>query len=170
MLSAMFGVAALAVYLRLRETRFDAAVFWSQSALVLSGLTHPMGGTLAAIALTCLFISFGDRRRLRFRTVLLACVPYLVGAAGWVAHILQDPHSFYSQFMRSARGRLQALSPWSALWREVRDRYLAPLDGAIRPTHSRGGSCLFRPDTWQVSWPFWRLPGYAGFPASAESC
>jgi 4-amino-4-deoxy-L-arabinose transferase-like glycosyltransferase len=125
MLSATFGVAALAVYLKLRETRFDAAIFWSQSALVLSGLTHPMGGMLAAIALTCLFISYRDWRRVHLRTVLLACMPYLAGAIGWGAYILQDPHSFYSQFMGSARGRLQAVSPWSALWHEIRDRYLA---------------------------------------------
>ena len=124
MLSATFGVAALAIYTRLREMRFDAAIFWSQSALVLSGLTHPVGGMLAAIAFTCLFISYTDWRRLHPRTVLLACVPYLAGAAGWGAYILQDPHSFYSQFMGSTRGRLQAVWPWSAVGREIRDRYL----------------------------------------------
>ncbi|MDP8982973.1 MAG: glycosyltransferase family 39 protein [Acidobacteriota bacterium] len=125
MLSAAFAAAGVAAYLRWREPRFNAAILWSHTAIALSGLTHPMGGMLALIAFGCLFASYGDWRRVRLRTVLLAVAPYLIGAAGWGVYILQDPQLFRAQFMGNVSGRVHGgLWPWLAAWREVRDRYL----------------------------------------------
>jgi hypothetical protein len=144
MMCAALNFAGFAAYLGLRERNFTAAILLSQSLVVASGLTHPYGilGLAGLVFLTLYF----DRRRLTWRDVGLALIPYFVGALGWGLYILQRPDLFVSQFVGNATaggngvGRLDGLlAPWLALYREITVRYLIAfgLGG-----HSAGHSSL----------------------------
>ncbi len=144
MMCAALNFAAFAAYLTLRERHFTAAIVVSQTFVAASGLSHPNGilGFAGLIFLTLYF----DRKRLRFRHVALASIPYFVGALGWGLYILQSPSLFVSQFVGNATagnnnvGRLDGLlAPWSAVQREITLRYMVAfgLGG-----HSAGTSSL----------------------------
>src|SRR5580704_11095426 len=90
MLAAAFGLGAVAVYIRFRETRFTLAIALSQLLVVCGGLTHPAGGVPYLAVLAYFFVKGKDWRRIRPVHVVLAAAPYIVGAAGWGAYILQD--------------------------------------------------------------------------------
>ena len=102
MLAAAFGLSAVTVYLFLRERRFTLAVFLSQFLVVCGGLTHPMGGLPYLGLLAYFFISGKDWRRVRLIHIFLAAIPYVVGAAGWAAYIMQDPQLFKKIFFGSS--------------------------------------------------------------------
>ena len=130
-LSAAFGFAGLAVYLRLRESSFSRAVLWSHVCVSASAFTHPNGGILAFAGLLFLTLYY-DFRRIRFRHFLIALSPYLVGAACWGWYISRDVASFKAQFLlNSVQGnRLSVFnSPLSALKDEIVVRYLGVLGG-----------------------------------------
>jgi hypothetical protein len=144
MMCAALTFAAYAAYLILRERNFTAAIFVSQSLVVLSGMSHPYGilGLAGLIFLTLYF----DRKRVRFRHVLIALIPYVVGSIGWGLYILKNPSLFVSQFVGNATagnnnvGRLDGLfAPWSAVKREITLRYLVAF--GMGP-HSAGSSSL----------------------------
>ena len=131
MMSAALGFAGLATYLGLRERSLTWAILASQGFIVMSGLTHPMG-LLPFFGLFCLSLYF-DRKRIGFKHVGVALVPYVIGAAAWGLYILQDPSSFYSQFFANATmgndentsGRFVGLfSPLTGLRLELTQRYL----------------------------------------------
>jgi len=126
MMSAALGFAALASYLKLRERNLSAGIVASQALAVASGLTHPLGGCLAFIALLVLTL-YMDRERLRPRHIFLAMIPYVVGAVGWGLYILQDPRDFLTQFNSNAFARFQRsyFTPWGIIWREIKVRYLS---------------------------------------------
>lgn len=125
MLSAAFGTAALAAYAQCRNSRFNLAILLSQTSLALSGLSHPMGGMVYFAAFAALFLMNGDWRRLRFRSLAVAVLPYALGAACWGVYIAHDPALFVRVFGSNASGRFQGLvSPLSSLWREFYERYL----------------------------------------------
>jgi uncharacterized membrane protein len=131
MMSAALGFAALATYLALRERNLILAVLLSQSLVVTSGLTHPMG-LLPFFGLT--FVSvYLDRKRFRIKHVVIALTPYLIGAVAWGFYIAQDSSAFFSQFGGNATmgsdenigGRFVGLfSPLSGLKLELTHRYL----------------------------------------------
>ena len=132
MMSASLGFAGFASYLLLRERSLIWAIVVSQSLIVMSGLTHPMG-LLPFFGLLCLSLYF-DRKRIGFKHVAIALVPYVVGALAWGSYILQDPSSFYSQFLANATmgsdenigGRFAGLfSPLTGLRLELAHRYVA---------------------------------------------
>ena len=132
MMSAALGFAGLAAYLLLRERSLRWAVLVSQSLIVMSGLTHPMG-LLPFFGLIFLSLYF-DRKRFGFQHVAIALTPYVVGGLAWGAYILQDPQSFVSQFLENASmpsdenigGRFEGLfSPLTGLKLELTHRYLA---------------------------------------------
>jgi len=132
MMSAVLGFAGIASYLLLRERSLSWAVFCSQSCVVMSGLTHPMG-LLPFFGV--LFVSlYFDRKRLNLRHVLIALAPYVVGGLAWGSYILQDLPTFKSQFFANASmgsdenigGRFVGLrSPLTGLKLELTHRYLA---------------------------------------------
>jgi len=141
MMSAALGFAGFATYLQLRERSLTWAVLVSQSLIVMSGLTHPMG-LLPFLGLIILSLSF-DRKRLQLKHVAIALIPYVIGGIAWGAYILQDRQSFVSQFFGNAMmgsdenksGRFVGLfSPFSALKLELTQRYVRNFGFARRDT------------------------------------
>jgi len=124
MVSAAFGVSALATYLTLRENNLPKAFFLANCLLVCSGLTHPAGGVLNALGFAALVL-FYDRKRLTLPIVASAMLPYIVGLAAWGLYMAQDFHLFRKIFSANAGDRFDGIaSPWTSLRREVVDRYL----------------------------------------------
>jgi 4-amino-4-deoxy-L-arabinose transferase-like glycosyltransferase len=126
MMSAALGAAGLAAYLYLRERNFRWAILASQSLIAACGLTHPNGGVAFFVGLVFLTLYF-DRARLRWQHLALAAIPYIIGAIGWGAYILQAPSDFVAQFTANAStgGRMSGLtSPLSAIKNEIALRYL----------------------------------------------
>ena len=141
MMSAALGFAGIAGYLLLREHSLALAVLVSQSLIVLSGLTHPMG-VMPFFGLLLVSLYF-DRKRLRLQHVAIALIPYVVGGIGWGSYIMQDPAAFRSQFFANASmgsdenigGRFVGLlSPLTGLKLEITHRYLANFGLAERAT------------------------------------
>jgi len=132
MMSAALGFAGIASYLLLRERSLLLGVFCSQTLVVMSGLTHPMG-LLPFFGL--LFVSlYLDRKRLKLSHVAVALIPYVVGGLAWGSYVLQDLPTFRSQFFANASmgsdenigGRFVGLtSPFTGLKLEITHRYLA---------------------------------------------
>jgi hypothetical protein len=59
--------------------------------------------------------------------ILLAGIPYGIGAAAWGLYILQSPADFLAQYGINAvdGDRFRSIrAPWKALWWEIHDRYL----------------------------------------------
>lgn len=150
MMSAALGFAAFAAYLQLRERSVTWAILVSQSLIVASGLTHPMG-LLPFVALIFLSLYF-DRKRIGFKHLVIALIPYLIGGLAWGAYILQDPASFYSQFSANATmgsdeyngSRFVGLfSPLKGLKLEVTQRYIANFGFGRRDTNATHIKILF---------------------------
>lgn len=126
MMSHALGAAGVAAYLHLRERNFSRAILVGQSLIAACGLTHPNGGVAFFVGLLFLILYF-DRARLAWRHAGLALIPYVVGALGWGAYILDAPADFVAQFTANAStgGRMSGLtSPLSAIKNEITLRYL----------------------------------------------
>jgi len=126
MMSHALGAAGVAVYLHLRERNFNRAVLFGQSLIAACGLTHPNGGVAFFLGLLFLTVYF-DRSRLRWQHLGLAAIPYVIGAVGWGAYILDAPADFVAQLTANATtgGRMSSLnSPLSAIKNEITARYL----------------------------------------------
>ncbi|HLL74674.1 MAG TPA: glycosyltransferase family 39 protein [Pyrinomonadaceae bacterium] len=139
MMSHALGALGLAAYLHWRERDLTRAVLAGQSLIAASGLTHPNGGVMFFAGLLFLTL-YLDRGRLRPRHLALAAVPYLLGALGWGAYILQAPSDFVAQFTANAStgGRMESLtSPLGAIKKEIVARYLTAF--GLGP-HSSGSS------------------------------
>lgn len=131
MMSAALGFAAIATYLTFRERNLLMAVLLSQSLVVTSGLTHPMGIVqFLGVAFLSIYL---DRKRFGIKHAAIALLPYLAGALAWGSYIAQDPATFLSQFMGNATmgsddnigGRFVGLlSPLRGLRLEFTHRYL----------------------------------------------
>jgi hypothetical protein len=122
MMAAALGSAGLAAFLSLRGKNLVRAILVSQACVAGAGLSHPLAlgyfAGLAALTLYC------DRRRIRFPHVTAACVPYLVGAAGWGLYIRQAPHDFLAQFGGNAAARgLPLLDPAALLYTQFVERF-----------------------------------------------
>ena len=123
MMCAALNFAALAVYVKLRERNLSRAIFLSQCLVVASGLTHP-NGLLGLVGVGVFVVAF-DRRRISFRHILIGLVPYLVGAAAFAPHALNDPHLLVAQLSGNGAGRLWGLrNPLGALNSEINERYI----------------------------------------------
>jgi hypothetical protein len=132
MMSAALGFAGFATYLQLRERSLTWAIVVGQSLVVMSGLTHPMG-LLPFFGLIFLSL-YLDRMRIGFKHVVIALIPYCIGGVAWGSYIIQDPSSFYSQFLANATmgsdeptgSRFVGLfSPLTGLRLELTQRYIA---------------------------------------------
>lgn len=150
MMSAALGFAGFATYLRLRERSLTWAIFVSQALIVMSGLTHPMG-LLPFFGLIFLSLYF-DRKRLGFKHLAIAFIPYVIGAVAWGSYILQDRQSFVSQFFANAMmgsdentgSRFVGLfSPWTGLRLELTQRYVANFGLGRRDTNASHIKILF---------------------------
>ena len=150
MMSAALGFAGLATYLLLRERRLTWAILVSQSFVVMSGMTHPMG-LLPFFGLIFLSL-YLDRKRIGFKQVMIALIPYVIGGGAWGSYILQDPSSFYSQFLANATMGsdeptgsrfVGLLSPLTGLRLEVTQRYVANFGLGRRDTSATHIKILF---------------------------
>ena len=150
MMSASLGFAGFASYLLLRERSLAWAIVVSQSFIVMSGLTHPMG-LLPFFGLVFLTL-YCDRKRIGVKHVAIALVPYVVGGAAYGLYILQDPSSFVSQFSANARmgsdeftgSRFAGFfSPFTGLKLELVHRYVANFGLGSRDTTSTRIKILF---------------------------
>ena len=116
---------SILLFLSLRERNLLWAVALSQTAVVAAGLTHPSMGVPAFCVV--LFITlYLDFRRIRFQHVLVAIVPFTVGAAFWWWYISPAPNLFRSQFFGNVTDidRLGGFAhPFTAIRREI-GRYL----------------------------------------------
>ena len=150
MMSAALGFAGFATYLYFRERLLKLAILISQSLVVASGLTHPMG-LLPFFGL--LFLSlYLDRKRIKITHVAIALIPYVIGGVAWGSYILQDRQSFESQFLANAvmgsdentGGRFVGLlSPLTGLKLELTQRYLANFGWGSRDTSATHIKILF---------------------------
>ena len=93
---AMAALAILA-YLELREHNLTTGLVVSQVCVAACGLTHPMPGIPAFCAVAFLVLYY-DRARISWRLLVLAAVPYLVFAVGWLWYISVAPDLFRAQF------------------------------------------------------------------------
>ena len=150
MMSATLGFAGFAAYLWFRERSLIWAILVSQSLIVMSGLTHPMG-LVPFFGLICLSLYF-DRKRIGVKHVAIAVIPYVIGGLAWGSYILQDPSSFYSQFMANATmgsdentgSRFVGLfSPFTGLKLELTHRYFANFGFSQRDTSATHIKILF---------------------------
>ncbi len=124
LMSAALGFAGLAVYLSWRERNLTLAIFFSQTCVVASGLTHP-NAILAFFGLLFLTVYF-DFRRIGLKQIAAAFVPYLVGGTAFGIWVLQDVEAFKAQFIDNAlmSGRMSgASSPFSGIIREFTEKY-----------------------------------------------
>src|ERR1017187_3782950 len=122
MMAAALGSAGLAAYLSLREKHLTRAILVSQSCVAGAGLSHPLalGYFAGLLALTL----YRDWRRLRFPHIMVAALPYLVGAAGWGLYISRAPHDFILQFGGNAADRGVPLShPVALLYVQFVERF-----------------------------------------------
>jgi hypothetical protein len=130
MMCLALGTAGLASYCVLRPSHLNLALFVSNCLVAASGLTHPVG-IMYFCGLAFLVLS-QDAKRLRWRHLAVVGVPYIVGAVGWSAYILEDPAGFRDQM----RGQLiqtsisagipTTFAPLMALKSELIHRYAAP--------------------------------------------
>jgi len=123
MMCAALGGAGLTSFLILREPNFTRAVLVSQSLIVAAGLTHPMAvGYACGLAALTLYT---DWKRIRLQHLLVAAVPYVMGAIGWGLYILQAPHEFVLQFGGNAAERgLPISDPMAILHSQIAVRFL----------------------------------------------
>jgi hypothetical protein len=134
----------------LRERSLAWAIVVSQSFIVLSGLTHPMG-LLPFFGLIFLTLYLA-RKRIGFKHVAVAVIPYLVGGVAEGFYILPDPSNWYSQFVANAimgsdentGSRFVGLfSPFTGLKLELTQRYVANFGLGSRDTAATQIKILF---------------------------
>lgn len=124
LMCASLAAAGLAAYLVLREKNFSWAIFVSNCLVVASGMTHHLG-ILGLFGLVYLILSY-DRKKLQWRHLGIAIIPYIVAAGAWSFYILKSPKLFIGQFSGNAAtgNRLGALtSPLAGIAREITERY-----------------------------------------------
>ena len=101
MMALALGHSALAAYLVLRERSLARALLWGFSLVVLSGLTHPLGGILGLANLS-LVVVYLDHSVLRWKHAAFIAAPFLIGGLAWGAYIARHPDWFITQFMGDA--------------------------------------------------------------------
>jgi hypothetical protein len=119
------GIWGLATYLLLRERSLGLALLVSNTFIAASGLTHPNGVFHFAGLLT--LVLWFDRRRLSFRALAPAAVPYIMFGGAWLFYVSKDFPAFLDQIRANGLSNerwTSSLNPFLVAWHEVRDRYL----------------------------------------------
>ena len=123
MLTTSLGIGALAVFTQLRHKNFDYAILLSFTLTALAFFAHPLG-LIWFVSLGILII-FLDLKKIRFKHLIFAGLPYLVFGLLWITYIMQRPDLFFIQFGGNASNRWAFFqSPFGELWREIELRYL----------------------------------------------
>ncbi len=157
LLAFALGWAGVALYVALRERRFLLAVLLSQTALMLSALTHP-NAVLPFLALVVIAV-WQDRSRWGMFPVAVGLIPYLAGFGAWGLYILQDTEAFWAQFRYNSADRVAlSLNPVSVIWSEIRLRYFTTY--LIQPGSLRSLLRLVMPfSLFAALAAVWVLPG-----------
>lgn len=124
LMCAALGFCGLAAYLVWREKNLGLAVLLGQTFVCLAGLTHH-NGIMAFVGLAFLIFYF-DFRRLGWKHLGFAAIPYLIGGSLFGAYVWQDFEAFYDQFIGNATmgGRLKGFSsPLAGIVAEFTKRY-----------------------------------------------
>jgi hypothetical protein len=100
MMCATFGQLALAAYFYWEDSNWERAAFVAACFGTAALFSHPMG---VLINLVLVIVVLLNRRRIRWRGLAAAIIPYLVGGALFLAYIMQAPHVFAVQ-LRSDEG------------------------------------------------------------------
>lgn len=124
LMSASLSFLSLAIYLVIREKNLMWAIFLSQLSVTLSGLTHP-NGIIAFFAM--IFVTlFLDYKKLKWKHIIVAITPYLIGGLAYGSYILQDFEDFRAQITANAMmsGRMGGTSsPLTSFLREFTEKY-----------------------------------------------
>ncbi len=122
-LCGAFGLAGLAVFLALRESRWLLSLFLANTFIAASGFTHP-NGLFHFFGLAVLVLWF-DRRRLNVPALAMAALPYLLFALGWGLYIAQDVNAFTLQMKSNGTNDrwTSTLNPFLIVWNEISQRY-----------------------------------------------
>lgn len=120
---AALGFSGYALFLLLRERNLRLAILAANTAVVASGATHP-NGFFYFLGLWFLILYY-DRRRLGWKELAAAAVPYAVGGVFWARFILEDYPAFRAQMARNSGGRIGLLDPLATLIAEIHTRYMA---------------------------------------------
>lgn len=146
-MAAALGLSGIALYLHWRQERLPLAILAGNCAAAAAGMTHPMGGIVAAFSLAVTALILDARRLPRWRHLLPVLTPYLLAAASWGWYIAQDPASFTTQFGATLGKRASGgVAVWELPWRELQDRWL--------PTYGFGAGI--------AAWKLLALGGYMG--------
>jgi 4-amino-4-deoxy-L-arabinose transferase-like glycosyltransferase len=119
-MAVAFASLGILAYLYFRERNLMLAVLLSQAGVAACGVTHPTPGVPALAAVVALSLYY-DWRRIRVPHVLVAALPYLIGAAAWGWYISLAPEYFRAQFFGNVEDmdRLSGLqNPLLAITRE----------------------------------------------------
>jgi hypothetical protein len=119
---AALGFGGYAVYLLMRERNLRWAILLANILVAASGMTHP-NGIFYFTGLWFLIVYY-DRKRIGWRDVAVAALPYLIGGAVWAMYIAQDYASFHAQITKNSAGRIGLLHPWHALVLEYQLRII----------------------------------------------
>ena len=96
MMSSALSLIAFAVYLNLREKKFWLSILLSNIFICLSGLTHPVG--IAGFFSLIFLILYLDQKKVNYKIVLIALIPYLLGGISWGLYIFRNLSIFTTQF------------------------------------------------------------------------
>jgi len=140
---AALGLAALALYVRLRERSLPLAMLAANFCIAASGMMHP-NGVFHALALATVMLWFDWRRLWNWRVLLAAALPYIVTAAAWGAYIAVDYEAFYAQMHTNGTNSrwTQTLNPLRIIWAEINERYLVAFGFITRGTSLLKGAAL----------------------------
>ncbi len=127
MMAAALSLIGLWTYLRFRTANLSRAVLLGNAFVCLSGMTHP-NGLLGLLALLFTMV-YLDRKSMTRQTLLVALVPYVLGAAAWGTYIARDVSAFRDQLLLNTLGRQQEEVfanglRWTSVYYEVVTRYL----------------------------------------------
>ena len=120
MMCAALNLISLALYVRLREN-VPRALSAASIAAALSLFTHPNG--LFSIVSLGIFVLVFDRRRITWRSIGLAALPFVVLACLWGVYILKAPDLFIAQ-MRGQANIPNRLELTANVFKAVKNEFL----------------------------------------------
>ncbi len=112
MMCGALGLAALALYIRLR-TNFTLALFVASCVSALNLFTHP-NAIFGMLALATVVLYF-DRDRITIPSLLLACCPLLLLGSLWGLYVAKAPHLLVAQLQAQAKIPHRLELPWNPL-------------------------------------------------------
>jgi hypothetical protein len=119
---AALGLCGYGAFLALHERSLKWAILVSNAMVAAAGATHPNG--IIYFAGLWFLILYYDRRRIAWRELGAAALPYAIGGAIWAAYIFQDFGSFRAQLTENSAGRIGLLHPWQELVLEFQRRII----------------------------------------------